>query len=294
MSEQQADKFIEKTKLVALKIADGIPLPLHYILNGIFAVLLLGDLVIPDALPFLDEILGTAGFYYYNVYILRRTFGVINPMRILRGESPAAKRKLGMLPYEQPMERIKARLKAMRQAAKSSEIPGLDRAKVDKLAAEIKQIEKRLLQLDRILTKPEFQEGAIKTHVANLQARIEVSPDESLRAEYQKAIEHALNHIANIERLRDERNRMVARLERLNLQLDDTYTRLLATTLPVSQEPEAARLFDELFTSVSSFDETLKELEAKPSADLFQAAVREVEETEEKFKAKPVREPTKI
>ena len=79
MNEQQADKFIERTKLVALRVADRIPLPLHYVLNGIFGVLLLGDIVIPDAIPFLDEILGTAAFYYYNVYILKRTFGVINP-----------------------------------------------------------------------------------------------------------------------------------------------------------------------------------------------------------------------
>jgi hypothetical protein len=293
MSEQQLDRYIEKAKLTALKVADRVPLPLHYVINGIFGVLLLGDLVVPDAIPFLDEILGTAAFYYYNVYLLKRTFGVINPMRILRGESPAAKRRLGMLPYEQQMERIKARLKAMKKAAKASEIPGLDKAKVEKLAKEIRAIEGRLTLLDRMLTRPEFQEGSVKTSIARMQAYIDMAQDPALKTEYGKAIEHARNHLANTERLREERNRMVARLERFNLQLDDTYSRLMATTLPVAQEPEAARLFDELFTSVSAFDETLKELEAKPAADLYQAAVKEIEETEDKFRTQPpLRQPT--
>lgn len=294
ISEGQVEKLYEKAKLTALKVADGIPLPLHYIFNGIFAVLLLGDLVVPDVIPFLDEILGTAAFYYYNVYILRRTFGVINPMRIIRGESPAAKRRLGLLPYEQQMEQIKSRLKHMRTAAKGSEIPGLDKSRVDKLSGEIKAIEKRLVLLDRILTKPEFQEGTVKSEIARIEARIEVSPEEALKEEYKKAVGHARNHLANIERLREERNRLVARLERFNLQLDDIYTRLIASTGTAAEEPEAARLFDELFTSVSAFDETLRELEAKPSTDLYTAAVREIEETEEKFKTqRPAREPDK-
>jgi len=294
MNETQLDRMIEKAKLTALKVADRIPLPLHYVINGVFAVLLLGDFVVLDPIPFVDEILGTAAFYYYNVYLLKRTFGVINPMRILRGESPAAKRRLGMLPYELQMDRIKARLKAMKKAAKSSEIPGLDRSKVDKLAREIKLIEGRLTLLDRILTKPEFQESAIKMQIARLENQIEMTPDPALKTEFNRSITHASNHLANIARLQEERNRMVARLERFSLQLDDTYSRLVATTMPVEQAPEAARLFDELFASVSIFDQTLKELEARPATDLYQAAVEEVEKTEDKFRAKPpVREPIK-
>jgi hypothetical protein len=294
MNEPQLDRLIEKARLTALKVLDQVPLPLHYVLNGVFAVLLLGDVLVPDPIPFVDELLGTALFYYYNVYILKRTFGVINPLRILRGESPAAKRRLGMLPYELHMDRIKARLKAMKKAARTAEIPGLDRAKVDKLGREIKQIESRLSLLDRILTKPEFQEGALKMRIAQLQARIEMTNDAALKSEFSRAIAHASDHLANIGRLQDERNRMVARLERFSLQLDDTYSRLVATVMPVDQAPEAARLFDELFKSVTTFDETLKELEAKPAADLYQAAVKEVEETEEKFRAQPpLREPVK-
>jgi hypothetical protein len=181
----------------------------------------------------------------------------------------------------------------MRKAAKSSEIPGLDQARVDKLTREIKQIESRLTLLDRILTKPEFQEGAIKMQIARLQAQIEMTTDTALKSEFSRSIVHASDHLVNIGRLQDERNRMVARLERFSLQLDDTYSRLVATTMPVDQAPEAARLFDELFKSVTIFDETLKELEAKPAADLYQAAVKEVEETEQKFRAQPpVREKT--
>jgi len=286
MDEQAMDKFIEKLKLTSLKVADKIPLPLHYIFNGLFIMFMLGDLAIPDILPFIDEVLGLAGLYFYNAYILKRTFGVLNPMRIIRGESPVAKRRLGLLPYEEQMDRIRDRLKAMKKAAKSSEIPGLSIDKVKKLTDQVKQIEKRLHLLDRILTKPEFQEGRIKSEIARIQARIEAVDEEELKEEYQKAIGHARNHIENVDRLRDERNRLVARLERFNLQLDNIYSQLMAATLPLAEEPEAARLFDELFDTVNTFDETLKELEQKPSKDLYEAAVKEIEQTEEKFKAK--------
>jgi hypothetical protein len=286
VDEQAIDKFIEKAKIASLKVADKIPLPLHYILNGLFIIFMLGDLAVLDPIPFLDEILGLAGLYYYNAYILKRTFGVLNPMRILRGESPAAKRRLGLLPYEDQMDRIRDRLKAMRKAAKSSEVPGLSIDKVKKLTDQVKQIEKRLLQLDRILTRPEFQEGRIKSEIARIQARLDAVDEDELKVEYRKAIEHAGNHIENIDRLRDERNRLVARLERFNLQLDNIYSQLMAATVPLAEEPAAARLFDELFDTVNTFDETLKELEQKPSKDLYEAAVKEIEQTEEKFKAK--------
>lgn len=294
MNEQEIDKYIEKGKSIALKVADKMPLPLHYILNGIFIVLWMGDLVVPDPLPFIDELLGAGALYYYNAYILRRTYGVINPFRILRGESPVAKRRLGLLPYEQQMGQIKARLKSMKKAARGSEVPGLDPAKVKRLAEHVKQIEKRLHLLDRLLTKPAFQEGEVKVKIARIEARIDMTDDEDLKQEYKKAMEHAGNHLKNIERLREERNRLVAKLERFHLQLDDTYSRVVAMAVPDAPEADSARLFDELFASVSAFDETLKELEAKPSTDLYQAAVKEIEETEAKAQGRiSSREPAK-
>jgi hypothetical protein len=283
------DKTIEKVKLTALKVADAVPLPLHYALNaGLIFLFLVSWLWPGDPIPFLDEILTAAGVYYYNSYLLKRTFGALNPVRIFRGETPVAKRRLGMLPYEQYLDRVNARLKAMRKSAKSSEIPGLNLPKVDKLGREIKTIENRLRILDRLLIRPEFQEGAVRTQVAQIQARIESVNDDAVKQEFARAIEHAQAHVANIARLRDERNRLVARLERFSLQLDQIYSHLVAMTATDQlQAAEAERQFDELFTAISSFDQTLQELEAKPSSDLYQAAIKEVTETEEKVKARP-------
>ena len=279
------DKVWEKAKAESLKIADRLPLPLHYILNGLFMVAWLGDIIIPDPLPFLDEGILTVGLYYYNAYILKRTFGVLNPVRIIRGQSPTAKRRLGLLPYEGQLDQIKSQIKAMRKAAKSAEIPGLTSKKVDQLGDRVREIEKRLAVLDRLFTRPAFQEGAVKSDLARIQAHLEMSDDPGLKAEYQKAVEHAQNHIANIARLQDERNRLVARLERFRLQLDNTYSALLASAAAAGAETDTERLFDELFTSVNAFDVSLQELAAQPSADLFQAAVKEVEATEARVQA---------
>ena len=287
----QVDKLIEKVKLTALKVADAIPLPLHFFFNGILLFLFaLSWIWVWDIFPVI-----VTGFalYYYNKYLLKRTFGAINPMRIFRGETPVAKRRLGLLPYEQYLDRINARLKAMRKAARNSEIPGLNLPKVDKLGREIKAIEKRLRILDRLLIRPEFQEGAVRTQIAQIQARIESMNDEAVRREFALAIEHAQAHVANIERLRDERNRLVARLERFSLQLDQIYSHLVAMSVEDRQQvAEAERQFEELFTAINSFDQTLQELEGKPSSDLYQAAIKEVADTEQKVKvSSPRREP---
>jgi hypothetical protein len=282
------DKAIEKTRLVALKIADTIPLPLHFIFNGILlAACALSWVWIFDPVPFADEILTAAGVYYYNAYLLKRTFGALNPVRIFRGESPVAKRKLGLLPYETYLERIHARLKAMRSSAKDASVPGLTAPKLDKLARQIKEIEKRLQLLDRLLIRPEFQEGAVRTEIAKIEARLETVSEDAVKKEFGRAIEHARSHLANIQRLHEERNRLVARLERFTLQLDQIYSHLMAMSAQDQQAiAEAERHFDELFTAISSFDQTLKELESQPSSDLFQAAVKEVAETEAKFMVK--------
>jgi hypothetical protein len=282
----QVDKMIEKVKLTGLKVADAIPLPLHYVANaGLIFVFLVSWLWPGDPIPFVDEILTAAGVYYYNAYLLKRTFGALNPVRIFRGETPVAKRRLGLLPYEQYLERINARLKAMRKDAKKSEVPGLNLPKIEKLGREIQAIEKRLRILDRLLIRPEFQEGVVRTQIAQIQARIGSVNDEAVKMEFARAIEHALAHVANIERLRDERNRLVARLERFSLQLDQIYSHLVAMSVEDRQQiAEAERQFDELFTAITSFDQTLQELEAQPSSDLYQAAIKEVADTEERVK----------
>ena len=99
MDEKNIDKFIEKAKLAALKAGDRVPLPLHYVFNALLLMSFFISWGWPfDPVPLLDEALTAVAVYYYNAYILKRTFGVLNPMRILRGESPAAKRRLGLLP----------------------------------------------------------------------------------------------------------------------------------------------------------------------------------------------------
>jgi hypothetical protein len=63
----------ERIKTTARRAADRVPLPAHYVANLAFAALLLGDFVLPDGLPIIDEALGAAGFYYYNMYLIQRT-----------------------------------------------------------------------------------------------------------------------------------------------------------------------------------------------------------------------------
>lgn len=296
MSEDKLNLVWEKSKLYLLKAADRMPLVLHYALNGILLVTWAGDLIIPDVLPFIDEGVLTVAAWYYNAYILRRTFGVINPLRILKGQTPAAKRKRGMLPYEQQLEAIKSRLKTMRKTAKESPVPGLARKNVDQLTDRVKQIETRLTALDKLLSSPAFQEGQVKLEIARIEARRDMEQDPALKAEYSQALEHARSHLANIDRLFEERNRLVARLERFHLQLDNTYSQIVAMGLPqaATKDADTERLFNELFTAVNAFDVSLQELSAKPAPDLYQAAVKEVEQTEAKIRERLApREPDK-
>lgn len=284
MDQQKLDKVYEKLRIQAVKVADKIPLPLHYILNGFFLMFYMGDLVIPDAIPFLDEIFGAFGLWYYNAYILKRTYGVINPVRIFRGETPTNKRKLGLLPWETQMDSIRSRLKNMRQAARELKLPELDPSRVGRLDREVKELEKRLRLLDRLLTRPEFQEGRVNTEIARFQAKLEMTDDLEMKSEWEKAIGHARQHLENIARLRDERNRLVARLERFNLQLDNTYSQVLALSASTEKAADVGRLFDELVATVGAFQISLNELEQKPKPDLLQSAVKEVEETEARFR----------
>lgn len=287
MDETIVDTIYEKLRAILVKVLDYIPLPLHYIFNTIFVcawliVLLFSAFAGP--LFMVNLVFGVAALYLYNVYLIKRTFGALNPMRILRGDTPAAKRRLGLLPYEQYIRSINKRLKMMRKAAKSSDVPGFNTAKVDQLSKQIKSIEKRLRMLDRLLTKPEFREGHIKTEMAKIEVRQDGATDETMKSEYGRALEHAREHLDNISKLRDERNRLVARMERFGLQLDNTYSRVAALDMRESYDTvESERLFEDLFKAVDRFDETLQELEETPKSGLFQAAVKEVEDTEKKY-----------
>ncbi len=288
MKQNDIDKGVEKVKGFAADVADKIPLPLHYFFDGIFMLVFLVDImpfIGADPLPLVNEIIEGVLLYYYNAYLLRRTYGVINPVRIVRGESPMSKKRMGLLPYEQQMAKIKQRLKALKKTAKKENIPGLTPDKVKNLSGQVKVIEDRLRLLDRMLAKPEFQEGTIRTEIARIEVQIEGFSDLEMKKEYETALGHARDHLANVERLREERNRLVARLNRFSLQLSNTYSRLLTTAESPMQESETSRVFDELSSSISAFDESLKEITAKqPSSDMYRAAVKEIEETEAKVK----------
>jgi putative phosphoesterase len=77
----QTPDTVDRLKLYARRTADRLPLPVHYALSLAFLALLAGDIAIPDGIPFIDEALGAAGFYYYNSYILRRSLGRIKGLR---------------------------------------------------------------------------------------------------------------------------------------------------------------------------------------------------------------------
>lgn len=293
MNDKGMDLIIDKAKASLKAVADRVPLPLHYILNGLFILFWLGDVVVPDFIPFLDEILGAGALYYYNLYLLKRTFGVINPLRILRGESPAAKQRLGLLPWEQRMDEIKKQLKGVRKAARQAGVPGVDGSKLERLGGQVGQIEKRLRMLDRLLSSPAFKEREVNVEIAKMEATARAAEDVDVKNDYAAALGHAREHLANIGRIKEERNRLVAKLDLLSTQLDNTYSRLLAAQVSDSAETEAKRLMDELFNSVSMFDSTLQELEARPTADLYQEAMKEVEQTEEKVRARPPRQSVK-
>jgi hypothetical protein len=83
MDKPQGDKFADRLKLMALRTADRLPLPVHYALSLAFLVVVAGDFAVPDGIPFIDEALGAAGFYYYNAYILRRSLARIRRKRTL-------------------------------------------------------------------------------------------------------------------------------------------------------------------------------------------------------------------
>jgi len=281
MSKGQTDKLIEKARITVRQAADRLPLPLHYILDFFLMVAWLGDLAVPDFLPFVEEILGGAGLYYYNVYLLKRTFGAINPLRIMKGESPRAKARMGLVPYEQAIAAVKRQLKNVKKASRDAGIPGLVPGRAEELAKRLKAIERRLRELDRVLASQAFDQQAVRSQMARIQALMESSADPEARPEYEKALAHAKEHLANIERIKEERNRMVATLERFRVQLDNTYSTLLAAAVSEEGDREAGRMFDELLASVENFHRTLAELEQRrPEPDLYQQALDEVNKTE--------------
>jgi hypothetical protein len=289
----------EKLKAALKKIFDWFPLPVLYIVNG---AALLGwalDMTpwfnLPPANPLwiLDELLLTIAVYYYEVYLLKRTYGVINPMRILKGQTPLAKKKIGILPYEQSMDSIRGRVKAMAQAAKRSEIPGLVPDKIKRLAAEVAAIEKRLQTLDRTLASPPFRERPIRAEIDRLNSLIAASADETINQDLKEAIDHANAHIDNINRLCDERNRLVAKLDRFRLQLDETWSRLMALSGAPAKPETADRLLNELFDSVKNFDDSLTEIEQKPAPEIMQKTIAEIEQAEARAQGKiPPRQTT--
>ncbi len=278
----QENTLMQRGKKALREAADRVPLPLHYILDFLLFIFWLGDLFVFDPLPLIDEFLGAGALYYYNAYIMRRTFGVINPVRIVRGDSPARKRTAGLLPYENKLSEIKKQLRNIKKAAGRQEVPGLTPAKVSELSAKVKGIEKRLRLLDRVLFGPAFQQGPVRAELARIEALAEETQDPELTAEYQKAAASARDQLDNIERVREERNRLVARLERISLQVANTYSHLISAAVSEARDQEAGRAFDELLSSVSNFDSSLQEIESAPAGELFKRTLKEVEHTQDK------------
>jgi SMC interacting uncharacterized protein involved in chromosome segregation len=94
---------------------------------------------------------------------------------------------------------------------------------------------------------------------------MESAQDEDMKEEYRKSLSHARGNLENIERILEERNRLVTRLDRFRLQIDDSYSRIVAMNLSSQGEEFTGELFDELFSSVDNFDSTLQEIERQPA-----------------------------
>lgn len=296
MAEKDKNKnqppFTERAKAYLRKKADATPLGLLYVLNGVFIIYwgldLIPGLIMPggDPIPVIDEVFKTGALYYYNVYLLKRTFGIINPVRILKGEDPASKKTAGILPYEENMDIIGRKLKALRKEVKKSDIPGMQESKVDQLQKRVRKIEKRLQKIDRLLSKGAFQAGPVQAEIERLEERLASTEDPALKEELEKSLSHARGNLENIERIREERNRLVTRLDRFRLQLDDSYSRIMAMSVASADVESTASLFDELFSAVDTFDSTLQEIEHRPDPDFSRDTVNELRKTAEKTGAK--------
>jgi uncharacterized protein (DUF2062 family) len=83
----EREKMLDRIKARALAAADRVPLPVHFLLNAGLALVLAGDILLPDTLPFLDEALTAVGFYYYNMYILHRILGRMKAGRRTRNSA---------------------------------------------------------------------------------------------------------------------------------------------------------------------------------------------------------------
>lgn len=255
----------KRAKMFLREKADATPLGLLYILNVVFFMYWMADVFIPDPLPLVDEVLLTGGLYYYNVYLLKRTFGIINPVKIMKREDPSSKKRAGILPYEKNMALIRKKLKELRKEVKKSDIPGMDESKVDKLYNRVKEIEKRLHKIDRLLSKGAFKAAPVKSEIERLESLMESAQDEDMKEEYRKSLSHARGNLENIERILEERNRLVTRLDRFRLQIDDSYSRIMAMNISSQGVEFTGELFDELFSSVDNFDITLQEIERRPA-----------------------------
>ncbi len=291
--------WTERAKNYLRDKADSTPLFLLYILNGFFILYWMVDLIpgiiMPggDPLPVIDEVFKTIALYYYNSYLLKRTFGVLNPVRIMKREDPYSKKRAGILPYEKNMNIIRKKLKDLRKEVKKSDIPGMDESKVDKLQKRIKEIDDRLHKIDRLISKGGFQADQVRTEIARIEGLVENAEDESLREELEKSLSHAQGNLENIERILEERNRLVTRLDRFRIQVDDSYSRIMAMSISAADMESTGRLFDELFSAVDNFDSTLQEIERRPAPSPARQTVEELEKSIETKSPSTQRQNTK-
>lgn len=222
---------------------DSLPLWLLLVANAALLAFVFFDLRFPDMLPALDELLALAVFGGSAIYMWNRIFG---------GPRTPGAREVRRIMKE--IERLDSELRKVGKKIKSADVSAQIRG-MSELLPKARDVAQRLLALEVILSRPEYQESKALANVNRLVKELE-NADDAVKPELQKALDGAKDHLANLHIVRTKGATMRASLEHVRQLFLRAESKVLAATI------DEAGATAGLAATVQELQGVLDELEA--------------------------------
>ncbi|MFC2172248.1 hypothetical protein ACFLU6_06400 [Acidobacteriota bacterium] len=166
-------------------------------------------------------------------------------------------------------------------------LPPLHLDRLKEARSKAQRLRKSLERLDGTLSTPAFSERIALRELEQLEGMAKAGEGSGQEKDLEAAAQSAREHLGNIQKLKDERESITAKAEKLYQQLKQTRSYLAAFEIKSVDIDEISGKIDEIHTSVNEFDSIHRELD-----ELFHTADRGrgvAEKKEIKEKPKPLR-----
>jgi hypothetical protein len=239
-----------------------IHLALNYLFSFFLLLLFLGFFAVPfDPIPFVDEILFGYLLYVSISVILEKVNMPAQQREIARVQ---VKKQRGLRQYEDKMRRIFTLFKEIKKSLlkyKKSTFLKAEGERFNSLLPKVKKIKAKIESLDKILQKPDFQEAQLESELIRLSEDISRVDSDQEKEELTAARSSAEKCLTTVKNLTNDRNTLVARLDKFYYLLKETHSKIVAMDLSEAELAEdVSKDINRLLESIDSFDQAMKEL----------------------------------